>query len=228
MSPTATPMAASVARFVARLVIGLPSTSSRSARKAPTATRYHPIRRFRRRAGSKGSVVAIASSLSQPLEAHPGGYAGSYRGRKREEGVGGPPARRGAARHRPELDGQVLLDRRLGRAHRLGLVLDRQQPETAVLACGCFFRDAPRIGPAWGNALPMLAATLGLQCANTSDRNTVAPCHATSAPRLRSRKVSPTDSISAKSRHTRLEAFNACAIWTWTCCAWTAVSIRGP
>ena len=118
--------------------------------------------------------------------------------------------------------------RRRGRAHRLGLVLDRQQPESAVLACGCFFRDAPRIGPAWGNALPMLAATLGLQCANTSDRNTVAPCHATSAPRLRSRKVSPTDSISAKSRRTRLEAFNAWAIWSWTCCAWTAVRIRGP
>src|SRR5213593_505099 len=76
MSTTETPMAASVARFVARLVIGLPSTISRSARKAPTATRYHPIRRFRRRAGSKGSVVAIASSLSQPLEAHPGGYVG--------------------------------------------------------------------------------------------------------------------------------------------------------
>src|SRR5712692_5726482 len=65
MSTTETPMAASVAR----LVIGLPSTISRSARKAPTATRYHPIRRFRRRAGSKGSVVAIASSLSQPLQA---------------------------------------------------------------------------------------------------------------------------------------------------------------
>src|SRR5437773_8909261 len=63
-------MAASVARFVARLVIRLPSTISRSARKAPTATRYHPIRRFRRRAGSKGSVVAIASPLSQLLEAH--------------------------------------------------------------------------------------------------------------------------------------------------------------
>src|SRR5437773_1519880 len=70
MSPTETPMAASVARFVARLVIRLPSTISRSARKAPTATRYHPIRRFRRRAGSKGSVVAIASPLSQLLEAH--------------------------------------------------------------------------------------------------------------------------------------------------------------
>src|SRR2546428_13962177 len=90
MSPTETPMAAGVARFVARLVVGLASPGSRSARKAPTATRYHPIRRFRRRAGSKGSVMAIASFLSQPLEAHPGGYAGSYRGRKREEGVRGP------------------------------------------------------------------------------------------------------------------------------------------
>src|SRR5438128_8088251 len=69
MSPTETPMAASVARFVARLMIRLPSTISRSARKAPAATRYHPIRRFRRRDGSKGSVVAIASS-SQPLAAH--------------------------------------------------------------------------------------------------------------------------------------------------------------
>src|SRR5437899_10746576 len=102
-------MAASVARFVARLVIGLPSTSSLSARQAPPATRYHPIRRLRRRAGSKGSVMAIASFPSQPLEAQPGGYAGSYRGRKREEGVRGPrPKMRRSSR--PELDGQVLLD----------------------------------------------------------------------------------------------------------------------
>src|SRR5437870_8280152 len=110
MSPTETPMAASVARFVARLVMGLPSTSSRSARKAPTATRYHPIRRFRRRAGSKGSVMAIASFLSQPLEAH----LAVTRGHTEEESAKrgwetpGPKMRRSS---RPELDGQVLLDR---------------------------------------------------------------------------------------------------------------------
>src|SRR5262245_25872318 len=73
--------------------------------------------------------------------------------------------------------------------------------------------------PAWRTALPMLAATVGLQCANTSDRRIVAPCRAMSTPRLRSRKVWPTDSTSVKSRRTRLEAFNARAIWSWTCCA---------
>ena len=70
--------------------------------------------------------------------------------------------------------------------------------------------------------------TLVLQCANTIDRRTVAPCRAKSVPRLRSRNVAPTDSMSAKSRRTRLEAFNALAIWSWTCCAWTLARTRRP
>src|SRR5712691_9979583 len=78
-----------------------------------------------------------------------------------------------------------------------------------------------RLAPRAVNALTMLASTLVLQCANTIDRRTVAPCRATSAPRLLSRNVAPTDSTSAKSRRTRLEAFNALAIWSWTCCPWT-------
>src|SRR5256885_15835696 len=108
MSTAEPPMATSVAWLVASLVITLPSTSSRSARKAPTATRYHPIRRFRRRAGSKGSVMAIASFLSQPLEAHPGGYAGHTEEESAKRGceAPGPKMRRSS---RPELDGQVLL-----------------------------------------------------------------------------------------------------------------------
>src|SRR5207249_635951 len=143
ISRTATPMAASVARFVARLVIGLPSTSSRSARKAPTATRYHPIRRLRRRAGSKGSVMAIASFLSQPLEAHPGGYAGSYRGRKREEGVGGP---------RPEDEALVTARARRSSFSRSPLI-NRQPSSMAYGAsgtpCGEWRSGAREMRPRW-------------------------------------------------------------------------------
>src|SRR5712691_8217596 len=54
----------------------------------------------------------------------------------------------------------------------------------------------------------MLASTLVLQCANTIDRRTAAPCRATSAQRLLSRNVAPTDSTSAKSRRTWLEAYS--------------------
>src|SRR5438094_10317730 len=113
MSPTETPMAASVARFVARLVMGLPSTSSRSARKAPTATRYHPIRRFRRRAGSKGSVIGHRVLPISAVGGSPGGYAGSYRGRKREEGVGDP---------RPEDEALVTDRARRSRSSRSPLI----------------------------------------------------------------------------------------------------------
>src|SRR5712692_10367011 len=120
MSTTEMPMAASVARFVARLVIGLPSTISRSARKAPTATRYHPIRRFRRRAGSKGvgrghrvlPVSAVGGRLSyrSPGTFVKHGELGAYLPRGRERVVRSSnsadrAAHRGHAGHREDHGG---------------------------------------------------------------------------------------------------------------------------